>query len=268
MSYPVPMSAAHFLLPLCVLLAACTATPSVADWQLQWSDEFAHDGTPNPALWDCEVGRVRNGELQHYTRDRLANARVENGHLVIEARREDFAGATFTSASLITLGRAAFTHARIEVSARLPRGRGVWPAIWLLGTNRSEVGWPACGEIDVMEFVGFEPDAVHQTVHTAKYNHMHRNSRGTRVSMTAPSDGFHIYAVEWDRERMLFSIDGSTTFTVTNDNTGTESWPFDAPFYLLLNVAVGGTWGGQHGVDESVFPQQMAVDWVRVWARR
>ena len=250
---------------LCPLLAACASAPSPNGWRLAWSDEFVHDGAPDPANWDYEEGRIRNDELQHYTRDRADNARVENGQLVLEARREAFAGATFTSASLITKGRAAFSHARIEVSAKLPRGRGLWPAIWLLGTNMDAVGWPACGEIDVMEFVGFDPDVVHTNVHTAKYNHMRGNGRGTRIPLPAPSDAFHVYAVEWDGERMVFAIDGRPTFTVTNEHTGTEAWPFDAPFYLLLNVAIGGTWGGQQGVDENVFPQRMEIDWVRVW---
>ncbi len=262
----VPNFRPHLALLACSLLPACAGTPSAANnWQLYWSDEFEHDGAPDPARWDCEVGQVRNGELQHYTRDRRENARVENGRLVIEARREDFAGAQFTSASLITRNRASFEHARVEVAAKLPRGRGLWPAIWLLGTNWDEVGWPECGEIDVMEFVGFDPDAVHSTVHTASYNHMRGNGRGARIPLAGSSDEFHVYAVEWDAERMVFAIDGRTTFTVANDHTGTAGWPFDAPFFLLLNVAVGGSWGGQHGVDASVFPQRMEVDWVRVW---
>lgn len=258
----------HRILALpALLLAACAGSPAPPGWRLVWSDEFATDGAPDPAKWTWEEGRVRNGELQHYTRDRRANARIVNGLLVIEAHREDFAGATFTSASVITQGRASFTHARIEVRAQLPRGRGTWPAIWLLGDNWPAVGWPACGEIDVMEFVGFDPAAVHHNVHTATHNHLRGNGRGVRVALADPSDGFHVYGVAWDRERMDFTLDGAVTFTVTNAHTDTDAWPFDAPFFLLLNLAVGGTWGGQRGVDESVFPQRLEIDWVRVWSR-
>lgn len=250
-----------------LLITACSVPP-VADWRLVWSDEFAVDGAPDPANWDHEHGKVRNDEAQFYTRARSRNARVEDGMLVIEAHREDFEGSAFTSASLHTKGKASFTHARVEVRAKLPRGRGLWPAIWMLGDSWHEVGWPACGEIDVMEFVGHEPDVVHANVHTADFNHVRGNGRGLRIPLAGASDSFHVYAVEWDRERMAFSIDGTPTFTVANDGGGIGAWPFDAPFFLLLNVAVGGSWGGQQGIDETVFPQRMTVDWVRVWERR
>lgn len=254
---------------LVLLLSACAAPPPAeASWQLVWSDEFDRDGAPDPTKWDYEDGRIRNDELQFYTRNRAANARVEGGHLILEAHREAFAGATYTSASLHTKGKASWTHARVEVRARLPRGRGLWPAIWMLGDSWHEVGWPTCGEIDVMEFVGFEPGVVHANVHSGAFNHMRGNGRGTRIPLADASDAFHVYAVEWDRERMVFAIDGRTTFTVANDHTGVQSWPFDAPFFLLCNVAVGGSWGGQKGVDESVFPQRMVIDWVRVSERR
>jgi beta-glucanase (GH16 family) len=244
-------------------LAACSSAPPE---RLVFADEFTTEGPPDPTKWDHELGRIRNGELQHYTRE-LRNARVENGLLVVEAHRENVAGATFTAASVITKGKAAFTTARVEVRARLPRGRGVWPAIWLLGTNMDTVGWPRCGEIDVMEFVGFEPGVVHCNVHSHTYNHMHGNGRGTRLPLPSASDAFHVYGVQWDRQCMVFTLDGAPTFTVGNDGTGVDSWPFDQPFYLLLNFAVGGSWGGQQGVDETVFPQRLEIDWVRVWSR-
>lgn len=250
-------------------LFACTApppaTPAPEGWRCCWSDEFDHDGAPDPQHWDYEVGRVRNQELQYYTADRPANARVEDGNLVIEAIREPFDGATHTSASLITKGKAGFTHARIEVRARLPEGRGVWPAIWLLGTDIDQVGWPACGEVDIMEYVGFDQDAIFHNVHCADYNHTRGNGRGTRVPLHAPYGDFHVYAVEWDRERMRFFLDGDETFAVDNDHTGAGAWPFDQPLYLILNLAVGGSWGGQQGVDESIFPQRLVIDWVRVY---
>lgn len=255
------------LAPLLLFVSACSAPP-VAGWRLVWSDEFAVDGAPDPTKWDHEQGKVRNDEAQFYTHARPRNARVEDGMLVIEAHREDFDGSAYTSASLHTKGKASFTRARVEVRAKLPHGRGLWPAIWMLGDSWHEVGWPACGEIDVVEFVGHEPGVVHHNVHTADFNHMRGNGRGTRIPLADASDAFHVYAVEWDRERMTFSIDGAPTFTVSNDGGGIGAWPFDAPFFLLLNVAVGGSWGGQQGIDETVFPQRMTVDWVRVWERR
>jgi beta-glucanase (GH16 family) len=244
---------------------ACTSVDAGGE-RLVFVDEFDQDGAPDPSRWGYELGRIRNGELQHYT-DALRNARVENGRLVIEAHRENIAGATFTAASVITKGKAAFRHARIEVCAKMPRGRGVWPAVWLLGTDMDTVGWPKCGEIDVMEFVGFEPATVHANVHSDTYNHMHGNGRGVRIPLADPSDAFHVYGVQWDARRMEFTLDGRTTFVVDNDGTGVGSWPFDQPFYLLLNFAVGGSWGGQQGVDEAVFPQRLEIDWVRVWQR-
>ena len=252
---------------LLAVFAACSSAPPVAPGErLVFQDEFDVDGAPDPRRWGHEDGRIRNGELQHYTRS-LRNARVEGGCLVIEAHREDHEGATFTAASVITKGKAAFRHARVEVRARLPRGRGVWPAIWMLGVDMDTVGWPKCGEIDVMEFVGFDPHAVHANVHSDTYNHMHGNGRGVRIPLGNASDEFHVYGVQWDTDRMVFTLDGRTTFTVHNDGTGVGSWPFDQPFYLLMNFAVGGSWGGQQGVDDTVFPQRMAIDWVRVWQR-
>lgn len=259
---------ARLLLLLGALAASCsTPAPMREGWRVVWSDEFDGTGLPDPTKWGYEQGMIRNGEAQTYTVARLDNARVEGGLLVIEARREARDGAEYTSASLHTKGRAEWTHARVEVRARLPRGRGLWPAIWMLGANWHEAGWPACGEIDVMEFVGFEPDVVHHNVHTADHNHMLGNGRGTRVPMADASDVFHVYAVEWDARRMSFSIDGARTFAVDNDGSGVGTWPFDAPFFLLLNVAVGGSWGGQKGIDAAVFPQRMEIDWVRVFTR-
>lgn len=259
------MTARPAMLGSLLLLAGCAAVGSRET--LVFADEFDRDGLLDPSRWDYEEGRIRNGELQHYTRARTANARVEKGVLVLEARREDFAGAGYTAASVITKGRAEFTHARIEVRAKLPRGRGVWPAIWLLGTDIDTLGWPRCGEIDVMEFVGHEPGVVHANVHSDAMNHMRGNGRGTRIPLATASDAFHVYGVQWDAQRMVFTVDGRTTFVVDNDGTGPASWPFDRPHYLLLNFAVGGSWGGQQGVDEAVFPQRFEIDWVRVWSR-
>lgn len=255
-----------------------------ADWRLVWSDEFDQPGRPDPARWGYEEGFVRNNELQYYTRARAENARLEDGMLVIEARREEWPNpdyqpgakgsarrsrpsAEYTSASLTTRGIADWRHGRIEVRAKLPRGRGVWPAIWMLGSDRS-AGWPACGEIDIMEYVGFEPDTIHGTVHTGKYNHVKKTQRGATVQVPAPYQDFHLYSVEWDDAKIDFLVDGKKYHSFPNERTGPDAWPFDKPCYLILNLAIGGAWGGAKGVDTTIFPQEFRIDYVRVYQKQ
>jgi beta-glucanase (GH16 family) len=265
------------------LILACSPHPT--DWELVWSDEFDQDGLPDPAKWVQEEGFIRNRELQYYTTGRSANARVENGILIIEARKEHFpnpqhqpdapdrrwqqqrAHADYTSASLTTRGRAEWTYGRIEVRAQLPGGRGTWPAIWMLGTNIGEVGWPACGEIDIMEYVGHDPGVVHANVHTRGYNHTRGNGRGAHLKLPEAETSFHLYAVEWTPDHLKFFVDDMNFFTLKNDRTGVDSWPFDAPHYLILNLAIGGAWGAQKGVDDNIFPQRFLIDYVRVYRR-
>ncbi len=227
---------------------------------LVWSDEFNRPGQPDPAEWDREVGFIRNNEMQFYTRNRLENARVEGGHLTIEARKEEYENAHVTSASLTS--RQNWTYGRIEVRAKMPTGRGTWPAIWMLGNNIREVGWPACGEIDIMENVGFDPDHIYCTVHTQGADGKHA-SKGGNIVAERPYDGFHLYAVDWDAHRMEFTYDGRHVFTYEND--GKNPWPFDKPQYLILNLAIGGAWGGQKGVDDTIFPSKFLIDYVRVY---
>jgi beta-glucanase (GH16 family) len=256
-----------------------------SEWRLVWSDEFEVEGRPDATKWGYEEGFVRNEELQYYTRDREENARVEGGNLVIEGRRERFenanyradaperrwqqrrAVAEYTAASLTTRGKAAWTHGRVEVRAKLPSGRGTWPAIWMLGTNIGEVGWPACGEIDIMEHVGSEPDAVHANVHTRDYNHVRGTGRGQRLAFPGVEDDFHVYRVDWSPEKLEFFVDGKLFFTCADNGEGVGAWPFNAPQYLILNLAIGGSWGGAKGVDPEVFPQKFLIDYVRVYQR-
>jgi beta-glucanase (GH16 family) len=225
-------------------------------WKLVWSDEFSTPGLPDPTRWDYEVGFVRNSEAQYYTKARLENAHVENGKLTIEARKDNYQGHTITSASLITKGKASWTYGRIEVRAQIPTGKGSWPALWMLGTNIGEVGWPACGEIDIMENVGFEPDAIYGTVHLPGID------KGSKHQASAPYAGFHLYAIEWFADRIDFYYDTTKYFTYTK---GAGSEAFDKPHYLLMNIAVGGSWGGQQGIDDAIFPLKMIIDYVRVY---
>jgi beta-glucanase (GH16 family) len=272
---------------LCFWLFALVTIPALAgDWKLVWSDEFDKPGLPDAAKWNYEVGFIRNNEAQYYTRARSENARVENGMLIIEARKEPFRNpgydpsaqgtslarrnrefADYTSASLTTRGKANWTYGRIEVRAKLPPGRGTWPAIWTLGTNSSQVGWPACGEIDIMEFVGFDPGIIHANVHTKKYNHVMKNGKGSRISISDASEVFHNYVLEWDQNHLDFFVDDKKYFTYTNEGSGVDAWPYDKDQFLILNLAIGGAWGGAKGIDETCFPQRYYIDYVRVYQR-
>jgi beta-glucanase (GH16 family) len=272
-----------------ILLCSAMATAAqAADWKLVWSDEFNGRGLPDPSKWTYETGYVRNHERQFYTRARPENARLEDGRLIIEARKEryrvpgadapaksdgrgrrgrDRQDAEYTSASLTTQGKAAWTYGRIEVRAKLPAGRGTWPAIWTLGTNIPEAGWPACGEIDIMEFVGFDPGVIHANIHTEKYNHAKKTGKGDRITIADASEAFHVYAIEWDSQKIDFFVDQQRYFTYRNEGTGRSAWPYDAPQYLILNLAIGGGWGGQKGIDDAIFPQRYEIDYVRVYQR-
>lgn len=238
-----------------------------AGWTLVFSDEFERPGAPDPAKWGYELGYIRNREAQFYT-SRPENVRVDGGHLVIEGRKEAYQGHAYTSASLNTLGRFEFLYGRVEVRAKLPTGNGAWPAVWMLGTNRTQVGWPACGEIDIMENVGFDPTRIHGTIHTAAYNHTKGTQRTAITTVDRPWETFHIYAMEWYPDHIDVFVDGQRYFTYQNEGTGSAAWPFDTPHYLLINFAIGGSWGGQKGIDETRYPQQYVVDYVRIYQRR
>jgi beta-glucanase (GH16 family) len=234
--------------------------------QLVWSDEFDRDGLPDQARWNYDVGGHGwgNNELQFYTRGRPENARVEGGRLIIEARREPWEGKEYTSARLVTKGKGDWTYGRIEVRAKLPGGRGSWPAIWTLGST-TPLTWPDDGEIDIMEHVGFDPGVVHASVHTKAYNHVQGTQRTAKRQVPDAMQAFHVYATEWTADRIRTSIDGEVYFEFAREAGGKPVWPFDAPQYLLLNVAVGGNWGGQKGVDPSSLPYRFEIDYVRVY---
>ena len=236
-------------------------------WKLVWSDEFDKDGAPDASKWGYETGFVRNDEKQYYTKDRRENARVEKGVLVIEARKEKFENGEYTSASLQTQGKGQWTYGRFEVRAKLPAGRGMWPAAWMLGANIGEAGWPLCGEIDIMENVGYDHDKVHFNIHTKAFNHSIHTNKGAAVPLASPSSAFHNYAVEWEPKRMRFFLDGKVTFEFKNDGKGVEHWPYDKPQYMILNSAIGGGWGGQKGIDDSIFPTRYEIDYVRVYQK-
>jgi beta-glucanase (GH16 family) len=259
----------NLIILLVLFTAISCATEKESDWELVWSDEFDYQGLPDSTKWDYEEGFIRNHESQYYTRKRLENARAENGMLTIEARRDDYYDdSAYSSASLITRDKAEFLYGRIEMNARLPYGNGVWPAFWMLGTNISEVGWPECGEIDIMEYVGYDTLTIHGNIHTEAYNHVKGTNKGSRIKTEAPWETFHIYAVEWYKDRIDFYLDTIKYFTFQNEGTGNNVWPFDKPHYIIANLAIGGTWGGQHGIDTTIFPQQYVIDYIRVYQKK
>ena len=238
---------------------------------LVWSDEFDQDGLPDASKWRYDTGGHGwgNQELQYYTSSRSENARVENGNLIIEARKESWSGSEYTSARL--LSRQEWTYGRFEASAKLPSGRGTWPAIWMLPDLGRYGGWPRAGEIDIMEHVGFDPDRVHSTVHTDAYNHTKGTHRGASTVVSTARSAFNVYAVEWTPSEIRGYVNSTHYFTfrnerLTNSQADDRHWPFDHPFHLIFNIAVGGTWGGQQGVDPNIWPQRLEVDYVRVYA--
>jgi beta-glucanase (GH16 family) len=245
-----------------------------AGYRLVWSDEFEKDGLPDPARWVHEVVSNRSGwanqELQYYSAARRKNSRVEQDVLIIEARREstsrfaDSGGQKYTSARLVTRGVAEWTYGFFEIRAKLPCGRGSWPAIWTLGSDK--IAWPDRGEIDIMEHVGFDPGVVHGTIHTKAFNHVSNTQRGAQVSIPDACTAFHRYQMTWTADRITIGRDDRNYFQFSRDASGGhDAWPFDEPQYLLLNIAVGGTWGGQRGVDDKIFPTRMEIDYVRVY---
>jgi beta-glucanase (GH16 family) len=232
-------------------------------WELVWSEEFDYSGSTAAETWGYEIGQIRNNELQYYT-DKLENVRVEDGQCIITARLEG--EDSITSASINTLGQKDFLYGRIEVRAQIPSALGTWPAIWMLGINQSELGWPACGEIDIMEHVGYDPDQIHANIHTKAYNHIIGTNKGMQIEVTDPWSDFHIYAVEWFEDHMDFFMDDSLYFSFENDMAmNNDTWPFDKAHYLLLNLAYGGSWGGNEGVDTSLLPVQYKIDYVRYY---
>jgi beta-glucanase (GH16 family) len=239
-------------------------------WEMVWSDEFNYEGLPDKTKWNYEEGFIRNEERQYYTRDRIENARVEHGMLVIECRKDHFtpkdhAPVDYTSASLTTVERANWRYGRIEVRAKLPRGKGVWPAIWTLGTDFPKVPWPLCGEIDIMELVGKDPNHIYGTLHYRSEDGRNAEDQG-KLEADSLSDDFHIYAVEWDADRIDFLFDGRKYHTAFLEKAGKgENNPFHKPHFLILNFALGGAWGGP--IDDAILPQQFLIDYVRVYRR-
>jgi beta-glucanase (GH16 family) len=255
---------------LCCFLLATLGLNQSASAQfkkLVWSEEFNYNGLPDSTKWGYDVGGEGwgNNELEYYTSKRESNARVEEGHLVIEARKEDFHSNTYTSARLVSKHKGDWKYGKIVVRAKLPHGKGTWPAIWMLPTDWKYGGWPKSGEIDIMEFVGYMPDSIFGSAHTESFNHILGTQSTKGIYFGDLATAYHEYAIEWTPKQIRFLVDGKAYHQFNNNGQGPKAWPFDEKFHLILNLAVGGNWGGKMGVDAGVFPQQMLVDWVRVY---
>ena len=253
-------------------------------WQLHWRDEFDGSGAPDSEKWSAEVWPPRkvNSEDQAYTA-RSKNVRVENGLLILEAHREEFEGAKYTSGRIHSQGKGDFLYGRADVRARLPAGRGTWSAIWMLPSDpyrysttcepnedwqgsRTCDAWPNSGEIDILEHVGFNMHKIWGTVHNRAYYFINQEQRKASVEGRDVDSAFHVYSVEWSPDAIQLFFDGSPYFTYINEGNGWRSWPYDHPYHLILNLAIGGDWGRAGGpIDDSIFPVRMEIDYVRVF---
>ncbi|MBS1704413.1 MAG: family 16 glycosylhydrolase [Armatimonadetes bacterium] len=253
---------------LAVALCWLATSAGAQSWNSVWSDSFGSGTYPNAQNWGYELGANGwgNGELQNYT-NRLVNARIDTtseGKLVIEARRDYYQNVEYSSARLLTV--PTWTYGKFEVRAKIPSGRGTWPAIWMLPAAQSygTAYWPDNGEIDIMEHVGYDPGRIHCTVHTKAYNHMLGNHPTNNTVVADPFGTYHTYTCEWQPHQIKLYVDGFTVLAWARQGGDWTRWPFNKPFSFRLNIAVGGSWGGAQGVDPNAFPTSMSIDSISV----
>ncbi len=242
------------------------------EWKLVWSDEFDNEGLPDTTKWNYDTRGNEygwgNNEKQWYTVADPDNAFNSDGILTITAIKEPTSGKEYSSARLTTKGKGDWLYCKVEVKAKLPTGRGTWPAIWMLPSENSYGGWPKSGEIDIMEHVGYDPDTVHSTVHTEFFNHVIGTQVGKPMYLPSATTKFHVYTLEWDANEIRSYVDDELYFSFENNGEGSGAWPFDKPFHLILNLAIGGGWGGQQGIDDTLFPHLYLVDYVRIYQKK
>lgn len=266
------------LISITFVLGSCENNNFNADnWKLIWSQEF-DDSVIDRNVWNFEIGNGHskgipgwgNNELEYYTDGE--NAYIQNGILVIEARKEGRRDAygtyNYTSSRMTTQGKFEVKYGRIEVRAKFPYGKGLWPAVWMLGSDIGSVGWPNCGEIDIVEFLGHEPTKVHGTVHGPGYSG--GNSISGSYELTDPdfTEDFHTFGIIWDEEKIDFYVDDYVYYTVSKMYVLSRgySWVFDKPFFIIVNLAVGGNWPG-YPDENTQFPAKMYIDYIRVWQK-
>lgn len=238
-------------------------------YELVWSDEFETNGLPDTNNWSYDVGGHGwgNNELQFYTKARTENARVENGKLIIEARKEKMEGNKYTSARLVSKGKADWTYGKFVIRAKVPKGKGVWAAIWMLPTqwDLGSGNWPDVGEIDIMEYVGHSQDTVLGTIHCAAFNGMLHTQKGKSIVVPNVEENFHDYILEWTDEKIEIFVDDKKFFEFPKSEKW-EEWPFFRDFHLVLNIAIGGTLGKK--VDDKIFPQKMEIEYIKVFQKQ
>ncbi len=255
-----------------LLLLSCNSRNSENEYQLTWSDEFDYSGLPDATKWkyDTEGNPYGwgNSESQFYTEQRLENARVENGILSITAIKESWEDKEYTSARLVSM--ADWKYGKIEVRAKIPAGIGTWSAIWMMpgGWTFSDGNWPDVGEFDIMEHVGHDRGVIHASAHSKDYQWQKGTQQTAIISVSDATEAFHSYIWEWSPDVTKAYVDDSLYFEYKNEGLGVSKWPYDKPFYLILNVAVGGEWGRIEGIDDEAFPQIMEVDYVRIYQKK
>ena len=252
---------------------------SSLEYKLVWSDEFDYEGFPKSEYWTPERGTGQGGwgnnELQYYT-DREENALVKDGNLTITLRKEEYNGSSYTSARLITRDKVKFKYGKFEIRAKMPKGKGTWPAFWALSNKKvyGSKGWPDTGEIDFLETVGYQPNKIHGTVHTGSFNGGKGTQKGGSKSVSDIYDTYHVYTTEWLPNKIIWYIDGTPYYTYNPKQYAScpdyKVWPFDQEFFIILNLAWGGNWGGAQGIDDSVFDEngigpKYVLDYVRIY---
>jgi len=241
-------------------------------YELVWSDEFNYLGLPDSNKWSFDTeGNAwgwGNNEAQYYTNRNIENAYVDSDFLHIIAQHKKMTTHDFTSARLRTIHKGDWLFGKIEVKALLPQIAGIWPAIWMLPTDWIYGDWPNSGEIDIMEHVGYMPDSVFCTIHTEAYNHILNTQKSKGAEIPDLDEKFHLYSIEWTKDKIDFFIDSSFVFSFNNEHKTYKEWPFNQKFHLLLNVAVGGNWGGIGGIDTTGFPREMLIDYVRIYQKK
>jgi len=263
-------------LAIFVTLLACNSykQEELLPFTLVWSDEFELDGQPDSSKWNihhtngcpnmCGFG---NNEAQFYT-NRSENVYQKNGLLVIRALKETFDSNQYTSAKLTTKNKGDWKTGRIVVRAKIPSGIGTWPAIWMLPTLVRPMKWPNDGEIDIMEHVGYQQGWILGTIHTQKYNHTINTQKSDSLFVADASDSFHDYILEWENKELKWYVDDQLYASIPRNDEDRGGWPFDDPYHLIINLAVGGNWGGKHGIDVTIWPQALEIDYVRVFQRQ
>ena len=249
----------HFLSSLLLLSSLFSFAQ---DKKLIWEENF-NGSELNTTIWNYELGDGcpsicgwGNNEKQSYTN---SNHTVSNGMLTIEIKKEN---ENYTSTRITTAKKKEFQYGRIEARAKIPVGKGIWPAFWMLGSNIKEIGWPKCGEIDILEYVGREPHMAFTSLHTQDSHGNTINTKKTTISNI--EEGFHLYAIDWTKDKIVFLIDDKEVYTFQPAPKNENTWPFNQPFYIIVNAAVGGNFGG-HEIDDTIFPQKFEIDYIRVY---